>query len=286
MLKTIDRILVAVDNLDNAETNYKNVLGASTVDDYESTYLNAKVRVMAIGSSWVELCQATGPGITEDRLQKNGEGLLFGGASTATLNQFVEHLNTKGIKHTFADQRIYIGGDLLYGMPLVVSPPHPAYPATEPTSIEFVYELTVVLKSSWREVAGHYTDLFGLDADKRVGITFPRFGYEGSLLMFNDEHLDRIELSEAHDPAYPMGRFSAKQGDGLYMCYVQTNDLADVISRLDTHKCRWTRRTDTPVEQDGLWIHPSALNGVLIGVSRTSLAWGWSGKPERVQPLD
>ncbi len=48
---------------------------------------------------------------------------------------------------------------------------------------------------------------------------------------------------------------------------------------------RWTRRTQTPQERDGLWIHPSALNGVLMGVSRHSLAWQWSGRPERVQPL-
>lgn len=26
----------------------------------------------------------------------------------------------------------------------------------------------------------------------------------------------------------------------------------------------------TPVEQDGLWVHPVALNGVLLGVSRTT----------------
>lgn len=286
MFETVDRILVAVNSLDEAEANYRNILGATVVKDYASDFLKAQVRVMAIGNSWVELCQPTTAGVTQDRLTKSGEGLLFGGASAPNMVQFTQHLNTKGIEYTSADNRTYIDGGLLYGMPLVVSNPQPRDPAAALTPVEFLYELTVVLKSSWPKVADAYTDLFGLNVDDRVGITFSRFGYDGTLLKFSNDRLDRIELAEAHDTAYPMGRFTAKHGDGLYMCYVQTNDLADIISRLEKHGCRWTRRTETPVERDGLWIHPSALNGVLFGVSRTSLAWGWSGKPEQVQPLD
>jgi len=30
-----------------------------------------------------------------------------------------------------------------------------------------------------------------------------------------------------------------------------------------------------------LFIHPTAFNGVLVGVSRTEQAWLWSGDPER-----
>ena len=36
-------------------------------------------------------------------------------------------------------------------------------------------------------------------------------------------------------------------------------------------------------ERDGLWIHPGALHGLLLGVSRTTLAWEWSGRPELVR---
>ena len=56
-------------------------------------------------------------------------------------------------------------------------------------------------------------------------------------------------------------------------------------ARLDRHQPRWTRRTDMPQKQDGLWIYPAALIGVLMGSTRTSLVWQWSGQPKRVQPL-
>lgn len=239
-----------------------------------------------MGKSWVELCQPDGDGPAMRRLRRSGEGLLFGGVTVANLDLFSDHLQQKSIDHTKADGRIYIGGGQLYGLPLAVSASVAQTSGQESALTAFLYELTVVLKTKWTKVAEDYSDYFGLDAGRQVGITFPRFGYEGSLLMFDDDHLDRIELSEAHDPDYPMGRFSSKHGDGLYMCYVETNDLAEVISRLERHGARYVRRTETPVERDGLWLHPSALNGVLMGVSRKTLAWQWSGKPDRVEPLD
>ena len=33
---------------------------------------------------------------------------------------------------------------------------------------------------------------------------------------------------------------------------------------------------------DGLWVHPSALCGLLLGISRTTVGWEWSGQPARV----
>lgn len=286
MLKTVDRILVVVNDLDEAQQNYSNILGASPIHDYYSDFLTSDIRVMELGKSLVELVKPNGDGLAMKRLQRSGEGLLFGGVSVENLSLFSDHLQQKGINHSKADGRIYTTDDQLYGLPLVVSASKAQATGQENALTAFLYELTVVLKTEWAKVADDYSDYLGLDANRRVGITFPRFGYEGSLLMFNDEHLDRIELSEAHDPAYPMGRFSSKHGDSLYMCYVETNDLADVISRLERHGARYVRRTDTPVERDGLWVHPSALNGVLMGVSRKTLAWQWSGKPDRVQPLD
>ncbi|AJY49988.1 VOC family protein [Halomonas sp. KO116] len=286
MLKSVDRILVVVNNLDEAQTNYSNILGASPVRDYRSDFLNADIRLMALGTSWVELVKPYGDGPAMKRLHRSGEGLLFGGVAVANLDLFAEQLKQNSIDYSKADGRIYISGEQLYGLPLTVSESSEPASGQENALTAFLYELTVVLKTKWTKVADGYSDYFGLNANRRVGISFPRFGYEGSLLMFDDEHLDRIELSEAHDPAYPMGRFSSKHGDGLYMCYVETSDLADIISRLERHGARYVRRTDTPVERDGLWLHPSVLNGVLIGVSRKTLAWQWSGKPDRVTPLD
>lgn len=284
MLHHVDRILVAVRSLDAAEQNYINILAASRLEDFESQWLNAKVRRMALGTTLVELCEPMGDGVTQAHLDAFGEGLLYGGASTSDLDGFAKQLAANGVRFMAADGRLYLEPKDLYGMPLVVSQAAENVRAAGP--IEFLYELTMVLRSSWTDVAQRYAEGLGLNPERNVGITFERFGYVGTLMMFDPDRLDRIELSEAHDPAFPMGRFSAKRGDALYMCYVQTDDLADVIARLEKHGQRYTRRTQTPTERDGLWIHPNALNGVLMGVSRHSLAWQWSGRPDRVQVLE
>lgn len=286
MFNSVDRILVAVHDLDEAENNYRNILGASPIADFESSYLNANVRRMAVGVSEVELCCPKGPGPVARRIERHGEGLVCGGVTTDDLEAFARRLDEKNIPYVNADNRLYPASDALYNLPLAVSASPETPKERHGGPVEFLYELTMVLESSWNDVAERYADCFGLKRENEVDITFSRFGYDGTLMKFDPDRLDRIELSEAHDPAYPMGRFTAKHGDAFYMCYVQTDDLSDIIDRLTKHECRWTRRTTTDVERDGLWIHPSAINGVLMGVSRTTLAWGWSGKPELVQPLE
>ncbi len=285
MLHTVDRILVAVRSLDEAEKNYTHVLAAHPVGEFHSAFLNAQVRRMALGSSEVELCQPTGDGPVQSHLDRFGEGLFQGGVTVDDTAAFEQHLRAISVGFSHADDRLYLNSDDLHGLPLTVSAEPTPRRLRAPGPIEFLYELTMVLRSPWQEIASRYNAGLGLQPDRMVDISFPRFGYDGTLMMFDPDRLDRIELSEAHDPAFAMGRFSAKRGDALYMCYVQTDDLQDVIDRLDQHNSRWTRRTQTPQERDGLWIHPSTLNGVLMGVSRHSLAWQWSGRPERVQAL-
>lgn len=284
MLDYVDRILVAVRSLEDAERNYSNILAAHKIDDFESSWLNARVRRMALGSTQVELCEPLGTGVTQKHLDRWGEGLMFGGASTFDLDTYATRLAANNVQFSKADDRLYLDSADLHGLPLVVSCTQERARSAGP--VEFLYELTMVLRSSWQDVAQRYSQGLGLQPERNVGITFERFGYVGTLMMFNADRLDRIELSEAHDPAFAMGRFSAKRGDALYMCYVQADDLAGVITRLERHGQRYTRRTQTPMERDGLWIHPSALNGVLMGVSRHSLAWQWSGRPDRVQVLE
>lgn len=285
MFNNVDRILVAVRSLDEAEKNYTDVLAARVVGEFDSAFLSARVRRMAIGSSEVELCAPLGNGPVQAHLDSFGEGLLRGGVTVTDIITYEERLMAHSIRFTRGDGRLYLDSDDLYGLPLVVTDGGKQATQRVPGPIEFLYELTMVLRSPWQDVATHYNNGLGLQPEQMVDISFPRFGYDGTLLMFDPDCLDRIELSEAHDPAFAMGRFSAKRGDALYMCYVQTDDLQDVIDRLERQGNRWTRRTQTPQERDGLWIHPSALNGVLMGVSRHSLAWQWSGRPDRVQAL-
>ena len=37
---------------------------------------------------------------------------------------------------------------------------------------------------------------------------------------------------------------------------------------------------------DQLWLHPPSLGGMMLGILRPSMAWRWSGHPERVELLE
>ena len=84
-----------------------------------------------------------------------------------------------------------------------------------------------------------------------------------------------------------MRRFVERRGgDSLYMCYLETHDFDGLKARmLDAGATLTPRGGDIATEREGLWVHPKNLHGLLLGVSRTSLAWEWSGRPECVQAL-
>ena len=56
-----------------------------------------------------------------------------------------------------------------------------------------------------------------------------------------------------------------------------------VREALTARGARFTARGAAPkAERDGLWVRPSALCGLLLGISRTTVGWEWSGQPARV----
>ncbi|MGH7864295.1 MAG: hypothetical protein ACREQB_04855, partial [Candidatus Binataceae bacterium] len=63
--------------------------------------------------------------------------------------------------------------------------------------------------------------------------------------------------------------------------YVETDDVAALARRLDSREARYAPARDDAAGLAGLFSHPTAFLGVLVGVSRTENAWLWSGDPDR-----
>ncbi|MDP3939573.1 MAG: hypothetical protein Q8R92_15750 [Deltaproteobacteria bacterium] len=147
-----------------------------------------------------------------------------------------------------------------------------------PGPLSHIYEVTK-MTGDWRAEAAHLANVFDLKPDRFCPIESEAFGYTGSLLLFDPPaRLDRIELSQVIDPASAMGRFVAKRGETLYMCFAETDDPKAIVSRLEKAGARWA---DAPGDHghEHFFIHPASLHGVLMGVSRTNVAWLWSGRP-------
>jgi len=281
MLDRVDRVQVAVSDMQKAAKTYGNILGAEISRKESSFYLGAKRTILAVGESEIELCEPDGSGKLTEFMSKRGEGLVSAGFSTSRPDELKNRLAGLGISTVEDGLQFYIPPEHAFGLRIVISKSVPRYRVGP---VSFLYEVTHTLISDWQKVAACHAGLFGLDPVRFSPIKSDRFGYEGTLALFNPtDRLDRIELSQVKNKSSAIGRWGFKHGDSLYMCYCETHDIETIISRLEETRSRWTPRgKNGKTEKNGLWIHPSTLNGVLLGVSRTTLAWEWSGRPELV----
>jgi hypothetical protein len=281
MLDRCDRVQIAVHDRAKAAQRFVQLLGGAVARQDTSRHLAAKRTILAIGESEFELCEPDGAGATQDFVAKRGEGLMTAGYSTADPDLMMKRWEGLGVPFDREGEQLYLGAEATFGFPVVISAS--SYrPRVGPVS--FLYETTNTLVSDWRRVAAVYTGLFGLDPARYSDIGSERFGYIGTLTLFDPPNrLDRIELSQVTDEIHPMGRFARKHGDSLYMCYVEIHDWPAVRGRLLEANARYTPRGSDPVtEADGGWVHPKELHGLLLGMSRTGVAWDWSGRKDLV----
>ena len=281
MLERVDRIQMAVADAAPVVRAFQEILGAEPAREDDSDYLNARRTTLALGGSQVELCVPRGAGVVRAHLDRWGPGLLTAGFSVASVPALRAHLVAEDVEFTKEGDQTYLEPGETVGMRVVISP-RGRRPVTG--LVHHLYEVTNTIVSDWTVAAERYTRLFGLDPTRFSPIHSDRFGYTGTLTLFDPPaRLDRIEISQVTDPTSAMGRWAAKRGDSLYMCYAETDDVGAIVRRLGRHQARFTPRGGDPLaERDGLWIHPSALGGLLLGISRTTVAWEWSGRPELV----
>ena len=283
MLERVDRMLLAVTDRRAAADTFGRLLGAEVAGEHRDDRLGAAVTVLAVGESELELCEPEGVGAAADFVGRFGEGLLGVGCSTTDPAGLARRVEGQGVAvHRLAGDRFAVDGDALFGVPLVVGPVVERDPVG---LVRFFYEATNALVTDWQVVARRWVTLFGLDESRFSPITSERFGYVGTLTLFDPPaRLDRIELSQTTDAGHAMGRFTARRGDSLYMCYVETDDVVPIRDRLLDGGARFTPRDGDPAtERSGLWVHPRDLHGMLLGVSVATLAWQWSGRPELVR---
>lgn len=286
MLERVDRMLLAVRDRALAVDTFARLLGAVPRREAESEYLAARGTVLALGESELELWQGDGPGPIASHIERWGEGLVCAGYASSRLEALADRLATHNMPFTRADDRLYLPESSTYGFPMAISPLRPQAGAEGPVS--FFYEATNCLETDWRVVAARYADLFGLDATRFSPIASERWGYEGTLTLFDPAtRLDRIELSRTFaGNTGAMRRFVEKRGgDSLYMCFAETHAFDALRERLLAAGATLTARGgDIASEHDTMHVHPRNLHGMLLGISRTGFAWTWSGQEARVPP--
>ena len=275
MLKRVDRVQIVTADRAEAVSAAAAIFGAELVRHDEVRPLGAKRTVVQVGASMIEFLEADGAGPVADFAARWGRGLYAAGFSVAELDGAAALLDRSGVKSVRAAGQLFLDPAATSGMPTVIS----GFQELSPVgAIDWIYEVTNVV-ADWRATAERYARIFGLDATRFVRIENDDFGYTGTLTMFAaPARLDRIEITQPAGES-AMGRFHRRHGDSLYMFYVETDKVEAIAERLRERGGRFTPRKEGV--HDGLWIHPTAFCGVLVGVSRTNVAWRWSGAPER-----
>lgn len=278
MLEHIDRVQIAVKDRAAAAQTFIDVFDGQLVKDDEVRALGAKRRVVQAGTSEFELLEPNGDGPVQAYVQQWGEGLFAAGFSTNDIAALAARLHAKGVQFTDEDGQLFIAPDQTPGLRMVISQ-EVARPMIG--LMRYLYEATNLIEDHVA-AANFYADRFGLDASRFVPINSKDYGYTGQLTMFNPpERLDRIELSQITDPSRPMGRFMTRRGgETLYMCYIEAEEIAPIVRRLDAKGMRYAGRDPQSPNPEGIFLHPSTLHGMLMGCSRTNLAWVWSGRPQ------
>ena len=247
--------------------------------DDEVRALGAKRRVVHAGTSEFELLEPSGVGPVQAYLDQWGEGLFAAGFSTNDVRRSPRGSSSKGVHFTEEGGQLFIAPDQTPGLRMVISQDDRAAddrPACAISTKRRTSSTTTRRRRTSTPTASASTQ------SRFVPIASKQYGYAGQLTMFNPpERLDRIELSQITDWERPMGRFMKRRGgETLYMCYIEAEEIAPIIERLEKREMRYAGRDPGDPNPAGIFLHPSTLHGVLMGCSRTNLAWPWSGRPE------
>ena len=285
MLREVDRLLVATPDSERAATAWRSILGAEEVLRERATSLAAVRRVIRVGRSDIEFLEPDGAGPVAEALSRRGRAHVFAaGASASDPDAVAKTAKAAGAK-VEADGARHLVTLQIEGAPIrfVISPEEERAPAGR---LDFLYEATVLAADQAGAVA-KIRDAFGLDEKVFTTITSEIFGYTGVLTLFRAGQLHRFEVITPIERDKTMGRYHAREGACFYMGFAEAPDLIDIEKRIAPGGLTIDRPEGRRDDQspDQIWIHPPTLGGVMLGVSRPTMAWMWSGHPERVAAL-
>jgi len=281
VLDRVDRILVAARDADGVAERWCALVDAVVDRRVDEPALGSRKVVLRVGDAELEIHEPIAAGPVAEHVER-GAGPLAAGLATTDLSALLAHLDDEGIRSVpLAENRYFLDAEALDipGLRVVVS----AVAESQPTGLlENLYECTHLTDDAERS-AERIARVFGLDASVFVPIESENYGYRGSLTLFDDARLHRIETINPHDRGKTMGRYFERFGPSLYMCYGEAASIAPLRERLKAlAPGDWT---GSEQDQNGLFVHPKATGSTMLGVSRTTWAWSWSGHPERIEPL-
>jgi hypothetical protein len=287
MLTEIDRVQLITPDAAGAAEKWRALVGAEEVGRDTSAALRARRITLRAGVSDIELLEPDGTGIVETELKRRGRAHLFAaGAVSPEPAKVAAHARENGASHGTEGDQHFLRFDI-EGAPIhfVISPPSERRRVGD---LDFLYEATV-LAADQAKAVDRISEVFALDKTHFTTITSEHFGYTGVLTLFRAGLLHRFEVITPTDMTKTMGRFYARERASFYMGFAESGRMVEIERRARELNAGLTvdRPEGRAVEKsaDQIWLHPPALGGMMLGISRPTMAWRWSGHPERVEAL-
>jgi len=284
MLDRIDRVQMAVPDRKAAAAGWIAILGAEPDGEDRISALAARRTRLRLGDGAIELLEPDGEGAVAQAVRANGAHLFAAGASSADLDALLARLRSLDATVVVEAGQAFVAPVAgLAGLRLVLSRSErrPAVGA-----VDGLYEVTYLVADAPSATA-RCADVFGLDAESFVPIESPHYGYRGTLTLFHPDRLHRFEIVHPHVATQTMGRFFAKRGPSLYMAFAESGELPAIEERARARGAGFTAVPGAGErDAEGLqtvFLHPPALGGMMLGISRRKWAWTWSGHPERAR---
>jgi hypothetical protein len=278
---------MAVPNAAAAAQKWREVLNAEPGGVDKVACLGAKRTSYRIGRGWVEFLEPDGEGKVAEALKRRGGAHLFAaGAATDDMGALLKHLNGIGAKPTVEGGQIFLDPENTGpGTPrAVISEDEKLDPVGD---IDWLYEVTLLVPDE-EKASQRYAHLFDLNPDNFVPIASEQYGYRGILTLFHPDLLGRFEVITPYDKSKTMGRFFQKFGEEFYMAYGESAKVLEIEERVREMGLGHTVTPEDKAEDrpaDTLFLHPPTLGGMMLGISRPTMGWQWSGHPERVEQI-
>ena len=260
MLERTDRLALAVPDVDAAISTYARIFDCTVVDDRRDVEAGARRVTLQWGQDQLELLEPQGPGPVLDFLQRERSGIFAGGFSLADPAALANRLEDKGIKvHQQEADRFIVFPDDFHGIGIILSR---RVDRDRVGLSDKIWQITYAGPGLTQEL-DRCTDLFDLATRFTNQYTSEQFGYDGAITWFDARDgglLDSLEYLEPTDPHKAVARFVKRNGSGIYMASIETDEVEQIKARIERAGPGWSGT------EFGGFIHPRRLHGLLIAL--------------------
>ena len=262
MIERTDRLALVVLDAVAAIDSYEQIFDCRVVDDRPDDDAGARRVTLQWGQDQLELYQPTGPGHAASFLERGGRGLFAGGFSLADPGALAGRLESEGLRvHDQGEERYVIYPDDLDGTGVILSK------RVERDRVglsDKIWQITYAVPSLEKAVP-RYSRLFRVEDDFTNIYPSEEFGYDAAITWFDARDgglLDSLEYLEPTREDVAVSRFLHRNGQGIYMASIETDDTAEIRRRITSTGPGWDDRGF------GGFIHPRRLHGLLVALVR------------------